>query len=391
MGAILSTIGLGAVNTASSVYNTERQLSAQKENQREQNAWQSGENEKDRLWQQQQWAEQFNQENDEWQRRFDLQNEYNDPSAVVQRLRGAGINPAAAMGQLTGSGGLAAAGGSSNPVSPGPMPTHQVSAMGISPVGSIPDISGVLSGISNIMNAKTNAARLGLDAEKQEAMLPVEVQNLLQDVAGKKLVNEYQQIINDVQSIYGKDKAGAEVQHLLSSAAANWAKEDYERAATEVQKAVAQFTSDNNARENAKFPQVLANLKAMHSEILASANKQNADARLSREQSISVAALRDGQIRGQNLANTISEAKAVISNLDAQSAQAVQFDKIDALLSAYEREGWITYEQKQKAVTAAKVNKWYDVTKVLDSAESASRTVKNVTSSLSIGHWLLGD
>lgn len=67
---------------------SQNNIDAQKDMMREQNQWQSSENDKSRDFQR-----------DLWRYQFDLENEYNNPSNQIKRLMAAGINPAALLGQ----------------------------------------------------------------------------------------------------------------------------------------------------------------------------------------------------------------------------------------------------------------------------------------------------
>lgn len=82
-GAITTTLP-SVLGFASSQNN----IAAQKDMMREQNQWQSSENDKSRDFQR-----------DLWRYQFDLENEYNNPSNQIKRLMAAGINPAALLGQ----------------------------------------------------------------------------------------------------------------------------------------------------------------------------------------------------------------------------------------------------------------------------------------------------
>lgn len=89
LGNLFSAVGSTALNLGSSVLgymSDAKNRASQLDMMREQNAWQSAENDKSRKWQ-----------SDEWSRQWNLQNLYNTPSAQVQRLLEAGINPAALL------------------------------------------------------------------------------------------------------------------------------------------------------------------------------------------------------------------------------------------------------------------------------------------------------
>lgn len=224
----------GLFNSGASVINNERQIKAQKESQESQNAWQESENQRDRLWQEQQWLSQFDKqneendrrfqmENEEFDRRFNQQNEYNDPSAVVARLQSAGINPAAALNQLSGSGGLAAAGGSSSPQMPNAsvpqtMGAHSVSPIGVSNPNNIINVGGLMSGIADLMNAKTNAGRLGLDTKYQEATLNSVIKQMESNAAYNDSLTALNRIQEEVDKVFKKPQAAAQFMQTINYA-----------------------------------------------------------------------------------------------------------------------------------------------------------------------------
>lgn len=410
MGLFDTLLG-GLIGAGGQAANSFMSAQYQQALQQQQMKWQSAENQRDRLWQQQNWLKQFMAENEEWQRRFDAQNQYNDPSALMGRLQRAGINPAAAMGQLSGAGGLAAAGGSSQPNMPVAMPSHSVTPLGLhNPFQGI-DVRQIMSGISDLMNATTNRQRLGLDTEYQNATLVSIVKKLNADAEQSESAKNYNDVMSFLNSYRLEDKVDAQITKTWNEAFEAATRGDYNKASQILQYSLADLT-DNKSRALQKvLPQYQLILdkqvKVYDSQAeLNRAGAQQARAAAKREEAtyLTMDALRAGQVRGQDLANSIAEARDVIAHLDADTAEKVQPQKIEALLSAYEREGWITAEQKEKAALAAKENKWYEVTKVLDSAESATRSVKNIAetfesgtrsvknivSSASITHFLLG-
>lgn len=416
----IANTALGVQNGIISVWDSERNRAQQRDSQRGQNEWQSEENDKDRLWQQQEWLRQFQAqneeswkrfyaENDEWQRRFNAQNEYNDPSAVIARLRAAGINPAAAMGQLTGAGGLAAAGGSSSPDVPQAAGTQQIPTHGVTPVGlqnpAPINISGLMSGLAEIMNASTNAKRLGLDTDRQNTLLPAELRQKLAQAGKDEAIAAYTNFQKQVDEVTKIKNIEAHTREMLSREKANIAQAFalYEQGKTEESKrmfneAMAAFTNSKDKALQEYIPFLTRHISAMIGNLHASTEELGTRSDLNKYQSdktlaeiMTIDGLRNGQIKGQQLANTISEAKATIANLDAKAFTATQRERIEALVVSYGREGWLTEEQKQKAFKAIKDNNFYEVEHIFGLAESASRTAKNVTSSLSISHWLLGD
>lgn len=377
----IGTAVAGGLSSGASVLNNERNLLEQKKNQQREHDFQSAENEKDRLWQEEQWTKQFSSENEEWERRFDLQNEYNDPSAVVSRLQSAGINPAAALGSLTGTGGIAAAGGSSQPASPGQMPSHAVTTMGISPMSGV-DVRGMMSGVSDLLNAKTNAKRLGLDTEYQNATIEAVVDKLRSDSNYQDKAAALTETQNIIQQAIGDKEARARISNLMAQAALFDYQGKREESQTALNRTVESLTNLKSGIVEEAKPLLINNLKHIGNLYQSEAVRNYAGANLSNQQALTVEALRDGQVYGQELANTISGLRVSLESLDVQNAVTTNPQKVEALLSAYEREKWMTSEQKTKALMAIKDKDWQTVEKILNSVESSTRSLKNITGSV---------
>lgn len=390
MGDMVSGLVGSAVSSATSVYNSERQISSQQKSQASQNAWQSAENDRDRLWQQQEWLRQFTKQNEQWEKQFNMQNEYNDPSAVIERLRNAGINPAVAMGQLSGTGGLAAAGGSGQVSSPGQFPSHMVTPMGLQNPTSVFNPADMLRGISDLMNAKTNAKRLNLDTDYQNATLESVVEKLKADARYQDKAAALADIQASIQQAVGDKEARARISNLMAQAALFDHQGKTQQSQDALNKAITELTNTKNGIIEEAKPMLINNLSRIGRLYESEAVSNYAVAGRANAETLTINALRDGQVRGQQLSNTISEVKAALGSVEVQQAVATNPAKIEALLDSYEREKWITEEQKAKAKMAIKNKDWQTFDKILDSAESVSRTTKNVTSSLSIGKFLLG-
>lgn len=332
--------------------------------------WQTVENQRDREWQQA-----------EYDRRFNMSNEYNDPSAVVQRLRQAGINPAAAMGQLSGAGGLAAAGGSSASV-----PSHQVQPVGYQPPNIGAELPSILSAVADLKNAETNQGRLGNETRQTNAT----IESLLASANKQNAEAEMQKLLTSLQDMYGAKKLDAEILNLLAQAQLAADKSDTEKVNQLLGKAEEYLMRAKGDTVVQSRPMVLSNLSTYRQVLVSQVNANNAAAQNSRaqaglasEKAITESGLREGLIRGQQLANTIAETRAALGSIEVQQAIATNPAKIEALLDAYEREKWITAEQKAQAQMAIKNKNWQTFDKILNSAESMSRTFKNAAEGVS--------
>lgn len=402
MGASVGSMLLGAGSAgdmATSIYNNERNIAEQRRAQNSQNEFQAEQNQIDRDFQSSEWDRQFSasneeydrrfsQENREWERRFNLENEYNDPSAVVSRLRAAGINPAAAMGQLTGTGGLAAAGGSSTPSLPG-MPTpsmaapHAVTSVGVSPIASLPHISSLLTGVSEFMNAQTNAKRLGLDTKRQDVLLDAELKRMLADARFKDSASVIQEIQGQVDSVFKSRQAASSFMESLSRVALLINQSKTEEARTELTKTENMLAGLKHGIIEEAKPTLLANLGKLGANLSSQTSLNLALGDKAREETQTIAALRSGQVRGQELANMVTEAEQVIKSNDAALSSSTFYPRMEALLDQCENQKWITKEQAEKAKQAIKNSDWQTAEKILQSIKTGTSAAKDIFSAAS--------
>lgn len=385
-------------------------FSKAKKLQNSQNAWQSAENEKDRVFQADQWMSQFAAENEEyrardkmanaeWERRFNMENEYNDPSALMRRLSQAGINPAAALGQLTGTGGLASAGGSSSPqfsspVSPTGIGSHSVSSSipgfgsNFSDIGG--SIASMMQALSSMKQANVSEGRLDLDTERQNKMIEAEYNNLVQDTRNKQAESILLKIRADIDGTLGKSEKAASIYRNLTEARLAIEKgntEEYERKFKAAQTALLE-TKDNAIQQ--AMPQIMQNMSALHDVYEADIKQKNAaaiehyaGANLKNEEAATVSGLREGQITELDRKNAILNIQKALGDIEVQQAIATNPAKIDALLAEYETAGVLEKQEKERLAMLIKDRKWQEAEKWLNSIESGTRSLKNVTGSLS--------
>lgn len=345
--------------------------SANKQIAREQMAWQSAENDKDRQWQSNEWSRQFSSENEEWERRFNLQNEYNDPSAVIARLQAAGINPAAAMGQLSGSGGLAAAGGSSQPAAGAYPGGHAVSPLNPQMLSPAADISRLMEGLSSLKKSDIAAGHLKNDTARLEALLPAELALKWQEVASAELRNAWQAVENAWQGNF----RDAELQKLLQDTITSQTQGNLNNALAALDKAMERATELQNKYNDASMSDRLLLLKDFRDKLKASASADLASAEQSRESAKTVADLREGQVEGQSLQNNSLRARVALDNIEVQQAIATNASKINALLEKYEQEGYITKKLAAEAEMAIKNKDWQTFEKILNAIDQSAGIV----------------
>lgn len=333
--------------------------------QREQNAWQSSENEKDRIFQADQWMKQFmsdNEEyrardkmaNDEWERRFNLENDYNSPAALMRRLSQAGINPAVALGQLTGTGGLAAAGGSSSPQFSSPTLPPGVGSHSVSPVmANIPDFGGniasMMQALSSMKQANVSEGRLDLDTERQNKMIQAEYDNLVADTHNKQAQELLTKIRADIDGTLGKSEKAASIYRNLTEArlaAEKGETEEFERKLKAAQTAL--LETKNKAIQQV-MPQIMENMSALHSVYEADVRQKNAaaaehyaGANLKNEEALTVSALREGQVTAQEYANEIARWNSKASKEDFKEQITTQPGRVHAIIESARQADIIT-------------------------------------------------
>lgn len=385
----ISNAASTTANIAANNANVNKQLAAQKENQAAQNEWQAGENEKDRQFQMSEWTRQFGAENEEWQRRFDLENQYNSPTAVISRLNKAGINPAAALGQLTGTGGLAAAGGSSSPTSPAMAPPHQVSAMGISPVGSLPNISSIGQDISSMIKTVAEAKKAGVETTRLKELLPVELRQKLAETGYQEALTSYTKFQQTIDEAFKGKKLQAETEKLLAEVE------------TEVARAFALFNQGEkdaahklffeaqerlvNSKDRALtrfIPYISQYSRAMIANLFTSSEKNVSEAEHFDALTATINLLRGGQFTAQELSNNIAQVHQQMvereNNRDFVTNDAQIFQFYDQL----HQQQLITFETKELLDKAVKENKYYVLRLFDEHLESVTRSVGNVVGSL---------
>ena len=195
MWDFLGNIGSAAIGGITSLLG----LNAQ-ENMNEQNQeFQASENQKNRDWQ-----------SAEWQRQFDLTNAYNDPSAVVERLKKAGLNPAQIM-----------AGGSSSAVG-------QSKALPSAPSGGTsaspsPDYSGIITSGFQSMQQIANSIKMLTEAKKTAketpyigALLDSQIKENLARFENEQAKADYQKLQTQFEQIFGSERRSKELSKLMS-------------------------------------------------------------------------------------------------------------------------------------------------------------------------------
>lgn len=174
----------------------------QKQLQQMQNDWQAQQNQKAMDFQRQNWKEQFN-----------MTNEYNNPSASVQRLISAGLNPA---GALNNAGNTASTAQGLQGVANG------------SPVGSVGAPIASLSidnrkAISEMIASMSGSARNTADASRTNKLANAELSNLIAKTNNEEAQSYFTQLQTKLTGMYGGRKMQAEINSLVAQMATNYA------------------------------------------------------------------------------------------------------------------------------------------------------------------------
>ncbi len=174
----------------------------QKQLQQMQNDWQAQQNQKAMDFQRQNWKEQFI-----------TTNEYNSPTASVQRLISAGLNPA---GALNNAGNTSASVGGMQGIANG------------SPVGSVGAPIASLSidnrkAISEMIASMSGSARNTADASRTNMLANAELNNLIAKTNSEEAQAYFTQLQTKLQGMFGGRKMEAEINKLISSMATDYA------------------------------------------------------------------------------------------------------------------------------------------------------------------------
>lgn len=149
----LGSLGSGLLSGLGSIFGSSSANSVNREIAAENRQWQSDENQINRDWQSDQ-----NQINRDWQEKmWNAQNLYNSPSAMMSRLKDAGINPFV----LGGSSGVATAGAAGSVGSPSagsPSMVGAPSATTMMPVNYGAPIANALNNYLQVKGVEANAA-----------------------------------------------------------------------------------------------------------------------------------------------------------------------------------------------------------------------------------------
>ena len=350
----------------------------------QQQDWQHSENELDRQFQVEQWNREFQAQQDEWTRQFNLQNEYNTPSAQVARLAAAGINPVAAFQSVTGSTGDASAGGSGSLPSPTPPSSHSVSSQGLaSPTGLSSDAM-MFSSLAQLADSVSKLGQTGLNAQRQQALLGKEIENVSADTEQKRQQAALTETNNAIQQVFGKQKAGAEVQRLIADSYKAYADGDYQKANKLLADSQTFLNNQQGNYNDKAMPILLTNLEklgklydASASERRAAAAEHGAQASYLGALTLTENALRDGKVKGLDLSNQLADLQKQMASRENVRDAATHEDKIHAIVTQCEQYGLVNDKLKAEVDRIRSENDWIAAEKFIG---CMSQAIGSVTS-----------
>lgn len=163
-------------------------------------------------------------ESAEWLRRFNAQNDYNNPSAVVPRLIAAGLNPSSIFGSST--------------------TTSATSAPVTSPSGGslpspVPNYSGVLAGgfsqsfldLSNAMRSATEAKKTAAEIPYVSKIMEATIGEMAARMEDEQMKASYTKTLNELEMCFGSALRSKNVQKLEA---------DYAKALADAKLSIAQ-------------------------------------------------------------------------------------------------------------------------------------------------------
>lgn len=205
-GGVSGLISGGIASLGSQLFGSnsdqKRAFEYQKQLQQLQNDWQAQQNQKAMDFQRKNWIDQFN-----------MTNEYNSPTASVQRLISAGLNPA---GALNNAGNTSASVGGMQGVANG------------SPVGSVGAPIASLSidnrkAISEMIASMSGSARNTADASRTNMLANAELNNLIAKTNNEEAQAYFTQLQTKLQGMFGGRKMQSEINALVAQMANSYA------------------------------------------------------------------------------------------------------------------------------------------------------------------------
>lgn len=354
-------------------------------------------------WQTGEWTRQFDLTNEEYDRRFaqsqdewTRQADYNSPVNQAERMREAGFNPSAMVGASGGS-------SASQPIS---VPNPQVSSPStpqISQVnGADTGLAQVIQAVGSVVKDIATASEKGLNTAYLQKTFDTRLRKAVADLDLAQLVvkgHQLEYFINDQLKDVRIQQAYGEYMNLCAKTYNEYLTGGEIESQTALNKAQAKLSATMENLKGweamqasiltANFQELLnARLEEMRSGSAAnraSASASNAQAGLFQSQkeytdalTKTENALRQGRIDALELQNTSYRIANTVGASNMRTFVATESDRLTALISQYQREGYVTQEAAARALKAAKDNDWYEVKLFFDCLGQAAGSVGSV-------------
>lgn len=204
------------------------------------------ENEKQRNWAENQatianqrnmenWREQFGAQSEQALKMFDVYNQYNSPSAVVQRLREAGFNPAAYFQGSSGQGMSNFTNLSAPSASPAPASVPSAGMMAFNTQPSTLNFTEAFEGLARAYESFSSAKEKSSNAQRTTALLGAELKLMIEKSKNQELLNAFQEVENwyQKQNLPNRvERALQETEEIASKVVFNKSASEYNDAKT---------------------------------------------------------------------------------------------------------------------------------------------------------------
>lgn len=312
---------------------------------------------------------------------FNLENEYNNPSAQVERLIAAGLNPAT----MYGSGSVANTGDISTPSAAGSTVSPSMPSFSTPIMQTPPSVLGAMFGsLESVTRSLTNLSQAGLNKQQQvkiSSLLTAELDKMLAEKDNIEISNQVKKFTFELDKVFSYLERGGKLNESYNQAYKLYnegllalVKQDTEKAEQAFKDAQASLSKNQSKQVEEMLPMLVKTqeetVKLVQQQQRTEKAKQSnlyAGAQLSQANAKTVDALRDSEVR-------LKEAISKKENETWKMFNAY----IDELYSAYhsqlEAAGVSKEIMIQKLQQMQRDNDWGEVDKFLNAASSFSRS-----------------
>lgn len=149
---------------------------------------------------------------------FNLENEYNNPSAQVQRLLEAGLNPAT----MYGSGSIANSGDISTPSAAGSTVSPSMPSFTTPIMQSPPSVLGAMFGsLESVTRSLTNLSQAGLNKQQQvkiSSLLTAELDKMLAEKDNIEISNQVKKFTFELDKVFSYLERGGKLNETYNNA-----------------------------------------------------------------------------------------------------------------------------------------------------------------------------